>query len=76
MPIVTLNQHYKTSTGRILRSMHFVLVYNQETGQHIHSVKLLENIPSEPLPKMHIQPTELVDQLILSGRMIPVPFEK
>lgn len=71
--MVRLNQHYVTASGRKLRTFVYVLSFDKDTMQHVHCVKILEDIPGQPLPKMHIQPTALVNQLIEERLMVLVP---
>lgn len=70
--MVRLNQHYTTASGRKLRTLHYVLSFDRDTMESVHCVKILEDIPGQPLPKMHIQPTALVNQLIADRLMVAV----
>lgn len=67
---VKLGRTYKTPSGRLLRTFVFVWQLDPNSGENIHCTQMMEDISGQALPKQHIQPTALVEQLIEQGRMV------
>ena len=68
--MVKLGKTYRTTSGRLLRTFVFVWQVHPDSGETIHCVQMMEDVPGQALPKQHIQPTELVNQLIAQKIMV------
>lgn len=68
-PIVELNCKYTNHDGsRVLLAMYYTMV--RDSNQMIvEGIRLLEDIPGQPLPVTHDRPLAEFKQLILDGRL-------
>lgn len=68
---VRLNQKFTTFNGRVLKTMYFNYV-RDENENVVEGIRLVEDIPGQPLPTIHDRPLAEIKQLILDGRLRPV----